>query len=91
MQVSFYVTGHAKDMHPVVCDELYRVGYEAIRNAYSHSRGSRLEVGLKYGHDLTVLIKDDGVGIDPAILDHVKEGTSVFMECASALRESGAN
>jgi signal transduction histidine kinase len=74
MEVSFYLTGHPKEMHPLIRDELYRVGYEAIRNACSHSRGSRLEVGLKYGHDLTVLIKDNGVGIDPAILDHRKEG-----------------
>jgi signal transduction histidine kinase len=74
MEVSCYVTGHAKEMHPVIRDELYRVGYEAIRNAYSHSRGSHLEVGLRYGHDLAMLIKDDGVGIDPAILDHGKEG-----------------
>jgi signal transduction histidine kinase len=74
IEVSVYVTGHPKEMHPVVRDELYRVGYEAIRNAYSHSGGSRLEVRLKYGHDLTVIIKDNGVGIDPAILDHGKEG-----------------
>jgi len=74
MEVFFYVTGHPKEIHPVIRDELYRVGYEAIRNACSHSRGSRLEVGLKYGHDLTVLIKDNGVGIDPAVLDHGKEG-----------------
>ena len=32
--------------YPVSADELYRVGYEAIRNACTHSRGSRLEVGL---------------------------------------------
>jgi signal transduction histidine kinase len=74
MEVSCYVTGHPKEMHPIIRDELYRVGFEAIRNAYSHSRGSRLEVGLKYGQDLTLLIKDNGVGIDTAFLDHGKEG-----------------
>ena len=57
VEVSFSVTGQAKEMHPVVRDELYRVGYEAIRNACAHSRGSRLEVGLKYGHDLTLTSK----------------------------------
>jgi signal transduction histidine kinase len=72
--VSFSVTGHAKEMHPVVRDEIYRVGYEAIRNACTHSRGSRLEVGLKYGHDLALHVKDNGIGIDPAILDQGKEG-----------------
>ena len=43
------VTGAAKEMHPVVHDEIYRIGYEAIRNACMHSRGSRLVVGLGYG------------------------------------------
>jgi signal transduction histidine kinase len=74
MEVSFSVTGHAKEMHPVVQDELYRVGYEAIHNACAHSKGSRLEVELKYRHDLVVHIKDNGIGIDPAILDNGKKG-----------------
>jgi signal transduction histidine kinase len=74
VEVSLSVTGHAKEMHPVVRDEIYRVGYEAIRNACTHSRGSRLEVGLKYGHDLALHVKDNGIGIDPAILDQGKEG-----------------
>jgi len=74
MEVSFSMTGASKDMHPVVRDEIYRVGYEAIRNACAHSTGNRLEVGLKYGHDLVVLIKDNGVGIDPTIAEKGKDG-----------------
>jgi signal transduction histidine kinase/ligand-binding sensor domain-containing protein len=70
----FSVTGDAKEMHPVVRDELYRVGYEAIRNARTHSSGNRLEVELKYGRDLALHVKDNGVGIDPTIGDHGKEG-----------------
>ena len=74
IQVSFSVIGDSKEMHPVVRDEIYRVGYEAIRNARTHSRGSRLEVELKYGHNLALQVKDDGIGIDPTIGDHGKEG-----------------
>ena len=73
-EVSFSVTGHSREMHPVVRDELYRIGYEAIRNACTHSRGSRLEVGLKYGRDLALHVKDNGIGIEPEIVDHGKEG-----------------
>jgi signal transduction histidine kinase len=61
-------------MHPVVRNEIYRVGYEAIRNACTHSRGSRLEVALNYGHDLVLRVKDDGVGVDPTIGFHGNEG-----------------
>jgi signal transduction histidine kinase len=73
-EVSFLVFGDSKEMHPVVRDEIYRVGYEAIRNACMHSKGSRLEVELKYGHDLVLRVKDNGVGIDPTIGAHGKEG-----------------
>ena len=71
IEVSFSVSGDSKEMHPVVRDEIYRMGYEAIRNACMHSQGSRLEVELKYGHDLVVLVRDNGIGIDPAV---AKEG-----------------
>jgi signal transduction histidine kinase len=74
MEVSFSVTGHATEMHPVVCDELYRIGYEAIHNACTHSKGSRLGVELKYGEDLVMHVKDNGIGIAPAILTRVTEG-----------------
>jgi signal transduction histidine kinase/ligand-binding sensor domain-containing protein len=74
IEVSFSVSGDSKEMHPVVRDEIYRVGYEAIRNACTHSKGSRLEVELKYGHDLAVLVRDNGVGIDRTVAEEGKNG-----------------
>jgi signal transduction histidine kinase/ligand-binding sensor domain-containing protein len=74
MQVSFSVTGPSKEMHPVVRDEIYRIGYEAIRNAYTHSNGNQLAVNLRYGKDLAVCVRDNGVGIDPTVVDHGKNG-----------------
>ena len=74
IQASLSVTGGAREMHPVVRDEIYRIGYEAIRNACMHSGGSRLEVEVRYARDLTVRIVDDGVGIEPAIADVGKDG-----------------
>jgi len=61
-------------MHPVVRDEVYRVGYEAIRNACVHSRASRIDVALGYGHDLTLRISDNGVGIASEVIEKGKEG-----------------
>lgn len=74
MAVDFAVIGEAKEMHPIVSDEVYRIGYEAIRNSFMHSHGKRLEVRLKYAHDLSVSVKDDGAGIDPTILANGKHG-----------------
>ena len=67
MQASFGVAGNTREMHPIVRDEVYRIGYEAIRNACMHSKGSRLDVELNYAHDLTVSVRDNGIGIDQTI------------------------
>jgi signal transduction histidine kinase len=74
IRVAFGVKGVAREMHPVVRDEIYRVGYEAIRNACTHSRGSLLEVELDYSQDLRLRVKDDGMGIDPDIATRGKPG-----------------
>ncbi|HKV36366.1 MAG TPA: two-component regulator propeller domain-containing protein [Pyrinomonadaceae bacterium] len=73
-EISFSVNGHSKEMHPVVRDEIYRIGYEAIRNACAHSGADRLEVTLDYLHDLTLRISDNGKGIDSEIVEQGKEG-----------------
>jgi ligand-binding sensor domain-containing protein len=74
MHVGFSITGPAREMHPIVRDEIYRIGYEAIRNAYMHSGGSQLQVELIYGRDLTLRIRDNGVGIDSVVAATGKEG-----------------
>jgi signal transduction histidine kinase len=68
------VTGNSRDMHPLVREEIYRIGCEAIRNAQAHSKGTRLEVEIRYGLDLALRIRDNGVGIDPTISEHGKDG-----------------
>src|SRR5262249_44428763 len=42
MGISFSVVGDAQDIHPIVRDEIYRIGYEAIRNAVTPSTASHL-------------------------------------------------
>jgi signal transduction histidine kinase len=73
-EVSFSVAGDARKMHPIVRDEIYRIGYEAIRNACAHARASQVEVQLGYGRDLALCVKDNGVGIDSAVIDLGKKG-----------------
>jgi ligand-binding sensor domain-containing protein len=74
METSFSVVGEIKDMHPIVRDEVYRVGYEAIRNACVHSQATILRVTLTYADDLSVDVSDNGVGMDPLVADRGKEG-----------------
>ena len=74
MAVNFSLVGDAREMHPIVRDEVYRIGYEAIRNASAHSGASQLEIELAYSQDLALRISDNGVGIDPAVADLGKRG-----------------
>ena len=74
MKVLLSVTGPAREMHPVVQDEVYRIGYEAIRNADIHSNASQLEIKLAYDRDLIMRVRDNGVGIDHLVREKGKEG-----------------
>ena len=74
MVAEFKLNGEAREMHPIVRDEVYLIGYEAIRNAYMHSAGSRLHVQLTYGDYLSLSIRDDGTGIDPSIAVAGRDG-----------------
>jgi signal transduction histidine kinase/ligand-binding sensor domain-containing protein len=74
MAVTFSVVGDAREIHPIVRDEIYRIGYEAIRNAFAHSSASRLEVELRYANDLALRVSDNGAGIDPAIANAGRDG-----------------
>ena len=60
-------------MHPIVRDEVYRIGYEAIRNSIVHSHATRLQVELRYEQDLYLRVKDNGVGIDSGVLSQGKD------------------
>jgi signal transduction histidine kinase len=72
--VKFSATGGPRDMHPVARDEIYRIGYEAIRNACEHASASKLEIALTYARDLTLRVNDNGVGMKAAVLTEGKQG-----------------
>src|SRR5258705_6283936 len=44
MAVTFSVVGDAREVHTILREEIYRIGYEAIHNACTHSGADRLEV-----------------------------------------------
>jgi signal transduction histidine kinase len=87
MTVTFSVVGDAREIHPIVRDEIYRIGYEAIRNACTHSGASQLEVELIYAHDLTLRVSDNGIGLSPI---RGKTDTLDCKECGSAPLASAA-
>jgi signal transduction histidine kinase len=68
------VVGDARGLHPIVRDEISLIAKEAIRNACSHSKASQLRLELRYANDLSLCFTDDGIGIDPHILQAGRAG-----------------
>src|SRR6185312_4909553 len=66
---TFRVAGESVDMHPVVRDEVYQIGHEAIYNACSHSNGHHLFVEMEYGTNFVLRVRDDGTLGDPSVLE----------------------
>ena len=74
LTATFSATGHGMELHPIVRHEVYRIGYEAIRNACRHSGADTVKVTLEHAHDLTLQVLDNGVGMDAAIVERGKDG-----------------
>lgn len=69
------VEGEQRPLHPLLRDDIYRIGREALINAFRHSRARKIEVELRYSpSQLRVVIRDDGCGIEPTILRSGREG-----------------
>jgi signal transduction histidine kinase len=71
VEFQVHVEGSARDLHPILRDEVYRVTGEAIRNAFRHSEAKQIEVEIHYDERrLRVRVRDNGKGIDPKLLSH---------------------
>ncbi|HEY6941982.1 sensor histidine kinase [Dokdonella sp.] len=63
------VEGQRRKLTSAVRDEAYRLGREAIINAFRHAQAQSIEVQVGYGQKFLVLqVRDNGKGIDPATL-----------------------
>jgi ligand-binding sensor domain-containing protein/signal transduction histidine kinase len=63
------VEGKARDLHPILRDEIYKIAAEALRNAFQHARARQVEVEIRYDDKrFRLRVRDDGKGIDPAVL-----------------------
>jgi len=53
-------------LRPAIRDEVYRIGREAVVNAFRHAGAGNITIELDYGaKNLQILVRDDGCGIDP--------------------------
>jgi signal transduction histidine kinase/streptogramin lyase len=63
------VEGEARNLHPILRDEIYKIAAEALRNAFRHAQALRIEVEIRYDNEqFRLRVRDDGKGIDPAVV-----------------------
>ena len=69
------VKGDPRPLHPVVKDEAYWIGREAMLNAFMHSEGTSVECDIIYQRDhFALAIRDDGIGIEDQVIKSGRVG-----------------
>jgi len=70
VEFSVIVEGDLRKLNPLVRDEAYWIGHEALVNALHHACAKRIEVEIAYDpSQLRLRFRDDGSGIDPKIIE----------------------
>src|SRR5262249_60353393 len=69
------VTGRLNQLPTQIRNEIYRIGREALVNAFSHSGAKRVELELEYSdNELCMRIRDKGFGMDHQVVDQRRDG-----------------
>jgi signal transduction histidine kinase len=69
------VVGRQQPLNAPIQEEIYRIGREALLNAFCHSRAKRIEFELEYAdRELQMLVRDDGIGISSQVLRDGRKG-----------------
>ena len=64
------IEGDPKDLNPLVNSEVLRIAQESLRNAFQHAKARRVETEITFAESrLRIRFRDDGVGIDPEVLN----------------------
>lgn len=75
VQFTVSTEGICPSLNPLVQDELYFIGREAITNAFRHAEASAIDIEISANQkSMRLLCRDDGRGIDPTILRGGKTG-----------------
>ena len=85
------VKGQPRPLHPLIRDGAYRVGREALLNAFRHARARNVEVEIEYGaRSLRLTVRDDGEGIDAQVLSSGRAGHWGLSGMRERARDFGA-
>ena len=69
------IVGEPKILESTVQEEAFRIAAEALTNAFRHASASKIETEVTYDSSaLRIRVRDDGVGIDKALLSNGQLG-----------------
>ena len=85
------VEGIARPLRPVIGDDVYLIGREALANSFHHSGASEIEVELKYAaNQLRLRVRDNGCGIASEALLAARDGQSGLSRMRERTERIGA-
>jgi ligand-binding sensor domain-containing protein/signal transduction histidine kinase len=70
----FTQSGECRSMPSDIREDIYFIAHEAIRNAFTHSHGTRIEVTLLLSESVVLKVRDNGVGISNAFVKGGRSG-----------------
>jgi signal transduction histidine kinase/ligand-binding sensor domain-containing protein len=76
-KIGYRVIAHnvRRPLRPAIRDEVYRIGREALVNAFLHAHANTVEVEVEYASRyLRIMVRDDGCGMDPHVLEAGRQG-----------------
>lgn len=69
------VDGPRRPLNPLIRDQVYRIGREALSNAFRHSGAAMVEIEISYeASDLRLAVRDTGCGIGEEVLRSGRDG-----------------
>jgi signal transduction histidine kinase/ligand-binding sensor domain-containing protein len=81
------VEGDIRELDPLVQEEAYRIGAEALTNAFRHAGAMRIGVTTVFGRrQLEVRVTDDGCGFDMSSVKKGRWGLKGLRERAEKIR-----
>jgi signal transduction histidine kinase len=70
-QFALTVTGSPRRLDAVVAEEIYKVGREALYNAFRHASATNIEVEVTYApNEMRLNFRDDGSGLPEQVLQN---------------------
>jgi signal transduction histidine kinase len=67
--------GISRPLDPGIREDVYRIVHEAVVNAFLHAQANNIEAEIEYANRFfRILVRDDGCGMDPEVLDSGREG-----------------